>query len=184
MAPAIHSRDDRLAAQPGPTPRRIVAVHSANSDIEIRRATNADVPALVELMQAFYAESNYPLDRDWAASSFRTLVDRADLGGVWLASRGATPAGHAVLTVRYCMEFGGTGGYIDDLFVEPAFRRRGIGHALLGALFAECGARGCKAVHVEVGAGNASALRLYSRFGLTVATDDRILLSGRLPPII
>ena len=160
-----------------------MAAHDEGSGIEVRRATQADVPALVELMRAFYAESHYPLDREWAASSLRTLIGRPDLGAGWLASDGTTPAGHAVLTVRYCMEFGALCGHIDDLFVAPAFRRRGVGRALLDALFAECGARACEAAQVEVGTDNEAALRLYAKFGLTAATDGRVLLGGRLPPV-
>ena len=75
---------------------------------------------------------------------------------------------------------GGLSGYVDDLYVKPEFRRMGAGDALLNELFAECLARGCKFVHVEVGGSNAPALALYARFGLLPAKDGRVLLSGPL----
>jgi GNAT superfamily N-acetyltransferase len=145
--------------------------------LSVNPATELDIEALVRLMQAFYAESSYPLDPRWAAASFDTLISTPALGRVWIARVGAVPAGHIVLTVRYCMEFGALCGYVDDLFVEPAFRRRGVGHALLSALLDECTMRGCKSAQVEVGEANAAARALYAKRGLSAATDERVLLS-------
>ena len=131
-------------------------------------------------MREFYAESSYSLDTPWAIASFSTLLGNRELGGVWIAEAGSTAAGHAVLTVRYTMEHGALGGYIDDLFVRPDFRKLGIGYALVSALVEECRRRGCKSIHVEVGDSNSAALRLYGRFGLMRYRDGRILLSGEL----
>ena len=129
-------------------------------------------------MHDFYAEANFVLDRDWAAASFRALISDAAAGGVWLASLGDRPVGHAVLTVRYTMEHGGFSGYIDDLYVRPESRRSGAATALLGELFAECRSRGIRSMQVECGDDNAAALALYARFGLKRLSDGRILLSG------
>ena len=147
-------------------------------NLSVRRAESADVAALVLLMHDFYAEADHSLDHQWAAASFLQLLSRPDLGCVWLAHSGPLPVGHAVLTVRYTMEHGGLSGYVDDLYVKPEFRRMGAGDAMLNELFAECQARACRFVHVEVGAGNLPALGLYAKFGLVPAQDGRILLSG------
>ena len=149
-------------------------------NLSVRSAEPADVADLVLLMHDFYAEANYPLDHSWAATSFLQLLSRPELGCVWLVHSGPLPIGHAVLTVRYTMEHGGLSGYVDDLYVKPEFRRMGAGDALLNELFAECRARGCKFVHVEVGDSNAPALALYAKFGLLPAKDGRVLLSGPL----
>ena len=147
-------------------------------NLSVRRAEPADVADLVLMMHEFYAEANYLLDHSWARASFLHLLARPELGCVWLVHSDLVPVGHAVLTVRYTMEHGALSGYVDDLFVKPAFRRKGAGDALLGELFAECRARGCKFVHVEVGDSNAPALALYAKFGLVPAQDGRVLLSG------
>jgi len=149
-----------------------------NVNLSVRPVGPADVADLVLLMHDFYAEANYPLDHSWAAASFLQLLSRPDLGCVWLVHAGPLPVGHAVLTVRYTMEHGGLGGYVDDLYVKSEFRRMGAGNALLNELFAECQIRGCKSVHVEVGGSNAPALALYAKFGLLPARDGRVLLSG------
>ncbi len=80
------------------------------------------------------------------------------LGSVWIALRASEPIGHAVLTVRYTMEHGGASGYIDDLFVQPGYRRQGVATMLLTELQKESLARGCRALIVEVGKDNRAAL--------------------------
>jgi GNAT superfamily N-acetyltransferase len=133
----------------------------------VRRATPADLPALIELMAEFYGEASYPLDRAWAGQNFAALLAHDAWGAVWIAcADDGAPAGHAVLTVRHSMEFGARDGFIDDLFVRAAHRRGGVGDALLQAVFSEAKARGLRALHVEVGRDNAAAHGLYARFGL------------------
>jgi ribosomal protein S18 acetylase RimI-like enzyme len=144
-------------------------------------ATPHDVGDLVTLMEEFYGESNYPLDRPWARTSFLELIARPALGCVWIARCDGAPAGHAVLTVRYAMEHGGLSGQVDDLFVRPTFRRLGAAAALLDALFAEARRRDCRSIQVEVGRDNAAAQRLYAHFGLRAYADGRELLALTFP---
>lgn len=141
-----------------------------------RKAEERDIPALVALMTDFYAESNYPLDADWATKSFADLMRNDERGVVWLGFSESKPAGYVVLTVRHSMEFGGPCGFIDDFFVLPAFRRQGVGKSLLNALFGECRARSMPAVQVEVGSHNAAALAIYRAYGMT---EGRQLLTAR-----
>jgi len=148
--------------------------------IAARPATLADVPALVGLMEEFYAEASFPLDHAWAAASFEALLQDPSRGAVWLLLDGGEVAGHVVLTIRFSMEQGGLDAFVDDLFVRSAHRRRGLGRAGLEALFAECRRRGVLAVHVEVGDTNAPAQALYASFGLAPRTDGRVLLTTKL----
>ena len=146
----------------------------------IERADHADIPALVELMSQFYAESSYALDRGWAAESFAQLLRDEARGAVWIARCGTEPAGHVVLALRHSMEFGALAGVVDDLFVRPQFRRQGVGSALLSALFDACRKLHIAAVHVEVGPDNVAALALYRAFGLRVHSIERQTLTVQL----
>ncbi|HEX9275866.1 MAG TPA: GNAT family N-acetyltransferase [Casimicrobiaceae bacterium] len=153
---------------------------STAAAFHIALASSPEVPLLVELMREFYAESGYPLDGDWAAQSFRALLADASLGSAWTARDRRETAGYVVLTVRYALEHGGLEGWIDDLFVRAAHRRRGCATALVDALADDCRRRGVVALHVEVGDTNAAAIALYRRFGLQTRSDRRRVMSGRL----
>jgi ribosomal protein S18 acetylase RimI-like enzyme len=140
--------------------------------MNVRLATFADIPSLVELMHEFYAESSFPLDRTWAAAAFAQLLDDPSRGAVWIIESSGLPIGHIVLAVRFAMEFGGLIGYIDDLFVRPEHRRRGAARAAVESLIADCRRRDCRSLYVEVGPDNDAAQALYRRFGL-LPIDDR-----------
>jgi ribosomal protein S18 acetylase RimI-like enzyme len=150
------------------------------SEIVVSEASSNDIPELVELMEAFYAESSFPLDRQWASDSFAQVLSMPALGSVWLARSGVRAVGHAVLSVRYAMEHAALSGYIDDLYVSPGFRRRHVASQLLRAVVEECQRRACGGLYVEVGECNAAAIAAYKQFGLTPVKDGRMLLRRAL----
>jgi ribosomal protein S18 acetylase RimI-like enzyme len=140
-------------------------------------ATQSDIPLLVELMTEFYGESNYPLDKEWAANSFATLIDRSELGSVWLLRHDGQPAGHLVMTIRFSMEYGAAEAYIDDLFVRSPYRRQGVASEGLSLMLDECRRRKVRALQVEVGVDNIAAQRTYAKFGLALRRDRRQVLT-------
>jgi ribosomal protein S18 acetylase RimI-like enzyme len=56
-------------------------------------------------------------------------------------------------------------GWIPDLYVAEAFRRRGAARALLDACVDECRRRGCHVLTLESGHHRAEAHRLYESYG-------------------
>ena len=146
-----------------------------------RRATLNDIPTLVELMEAFYAESGLSLDQPWAVESFRALLADETRGAVWIVARDGEAAGYIVLTVRHSMEYGGLNGFIDDFYVRPAFRRHGLGQAAVDTLLAEAMQRGLKALHVEAARDRTAARELYDRLGFGNIDPKREMLTRLLP---
>ncbi|NUZ05495.1 GNAT family N-acetyltransferase [Piscinibacter koreensis] len=66
------------------------------------------------------------------------------------------------------------GLYLEDLFVQPAERGRGIGRALLTRLAQLAVERGCGRFEWSVLDWNEPAIRFYERMGATVMPDWRI----------
>ena len=66
------------------------------------------------------------------------------------------------------------GLYLEDLFVEPAQRGRGIGEALLTRLARLAAERGCGRFEWSVLDWNVDAIRFYERMGAIVMPDWRI----------
>ena len=66
------------------------------------------------------------------------------------------------------------GLYLEDLYVQPAHRGRGIGQALLQRLGALAVQRGCGRFEWSVLDWNANAIRFYERMGATVMPDWRV----------
>jgi GNAT superfamily N-acetyltransferase len=143
--------------------------------IDVRAAGPEDVPQLVALMTAFYAEAGYPLPAAPAARTFAELVADPARGRIWLLRHDGAPAGYVVLTVAFSMEYGGLRGFVDDLFVREPSRGLGLGAAALEEVRRACATLGVRALHVEVGPENAVARALYARAGF--ADSGHLLLT-------
>ena len=75
------------------------------------------------------------------------------------------PAAFAVYFYNFSTFMGWRGLYLEDLFVKPKFRRRGIGEALLRHLARQAGERGCRRFEWVVLDWNQSAIDFYQELG-------------------
>lgn len=131
-----------------------------------RAAGDADVPHLLDLMAAFYAEDGTaPFVREPVERALRALLRDPERGLVWLIERDGAPAGYLVVTWGFSLEFHGRDGYIDELYVAPAHRSAGVGGRAIALAEEACRARGVTALHLEVDLGNERAHALYRRSG-------------------
>jgi len=144
----------------------------------VREAGQDDVAQLLDMMEEFYAESGYVLDRQEARASFEALLGEPRLGRVWLVEQGEDVAGYVVVTLVFAMEYAGMMGVVDDFFVRPAWRGRGLGTAALAAVRRVCAGLGVRALRVEVGHENAAAQAVYRSAGFE--TLERRLMAVRL----
>jgi ribosomal protein S18 acetylase RimI-like enzyme len=72
--------------------------------------------------------------------------------------------------------------YIDGLTTDPAFRRRGVARALLGAADERARALGLPAVALDTGESNTGARALYEGYGYEMV--ERTPQLGPIPPIV
>jgi ribosomal protein S18 acetylase RimI-like enzyme len=142
--------------------------------VAMRQASAHDLADLLELMHEFYAEAGYSLNLDRARAAFLPLLAPGQLGQAWLAVVDGQVAGHVVLTFCSSMEYGGRSAFVDDLFVRPALRNRGVGRALVDHARAICEALGIRAMHLEVARTNGPAQSVYRAVGF--GSTDRELL--------
>jgi GNAT superfamily N-acetyltransferase len=122
--------------------------------------------------------SNYPFDSDNASSAFKILLRDNSLGQCWLIECNSVPIGYIVVTYIFSLEYFGHTAFIEDLYVSPDYRNRGLGRRALEVVEAECSSRGMLALHLEVGSGNVAGNVLYESFGFKYS--DRKLLNKRL----
>jgi|SRR5687768_12121980 len=140
-----------------------------------RSARTTDIPALVELMAEFYAESGFALPIPAATQSFSTVLADPRLGRVFIIEAGDAPAGYIVLTFGFSMEYGGFQASIDDFFVKPVARGGGLGGAALRVVRDVCSDLGIRAILVETDIESQPARRFYQRSGFE--PTGRLLLS-------
>ena len=143
--------------------------------LNMRKATLNDVELLLELMREFYAESNYELDPENATNAFKTILENEDLGHVFIIQLEGQDVGHAVITYKFAMEYGGMMACLDDLFVVPAFRNKGLSTIALEDIRRFCLEHQIHAMTVEVAFDNAPAQKVYRRVGFTELENRQLL---------
>jgi GNAT superfamily N-acetyltransferase len=96
-----------------------------------------------------------------------------------IAEWNGEPAGFAVWFLNFSTFRGRHGIYVEDLFVRPAFRKRGIGKALMARLARRCVDEGWARFEWAVLDWNAPSIEFYRSIGAQVMDEWRICrLSG------
>lgn len=134
----------------------------------IRPATSVDVPLILSLVRELAAYEREPdAVRVGEAELLRDGFP-ADGGNPYyecaIAEEDGEPAGMALYFPVYST-WRGRCIHLEDLFVRPAYRGRGIGKALLGRVAAEAVQRGCVLLYWHVLDWNQPAIDFYRSLG-------------------
>jgi GNAT superfamily N-acetyltransferase len=129
-------------------------------------------------MRAFYAGEKLAFDAGVLRRALDELWSEPLHGEAWIARTGDEPVGYGVLCCGFSLEYGGRDAFVDELFVRPAWRDRGIGALLLDAMESSCRRQGITALHLEVDHDNPDGRRLYLRRGFL--DHQRHLMTKRL----
>jgi GNAT superfamily N-acetyltransferase len=136
------------------------------SGIALREATPADVPVILQLIRglAEYERLAHECVATEAALT-RTLFGERPAAEVVLAFADERPAGFALSFHNYSTFLAKQGIYLEDLFVFPEFRGRGIGKKLLQRLAQLAVERDCGRLEWSVLDWNQDAIRFYESLG-------------------
>ena len=131
----------------------------------LRKVTTTEIPQLLSMMLDYYEEGGIPFDENKARVAFEGLIEDSRNGQVWLIIDNDTVAGYASLTLGYSLEFGGRDAFIDNIYVRPQDRNRGLGYKAISVLVRSAAAAGARAVHLEVDRENRRAQHIYEKAG-------------------
>ena len=142
------------------------------SKLEIVPATEQDVPVIRELICALAEYEKLAHQVTATPERLReTLFGSRPSADVLLARWDGECAGFAVFFETYSTFLAQPGLYLEDLYVKPHFRGRGIGYALLRRLARIARERGCGRLEWEVLDWNEPSIQFYKKLG-AVALDD------------
>jgi [ribosomal protein S18]-alanine N-acetyltransferase len=144
----------------------------------IRPASLADVAALAELERACFSDP-------WTAAGIRETI-QYETARTFVAQDSGRIVGYVIARIS------GQEGEILDLAVLPERRRRGVGQALLSAVWNALQRDGVKELYLEVRESNVAAIELYRRQGFRPVglrpryyrnpPEDALVLRAPLPP--
>lgn len=139
------------------------------SDMLIRPATEADIPAIHALVRELAAYENEP------EAVFTTPEEYLeDFRKGLFESQVAEMDGRVVGMILYFMMYSSWKGkmlYLDDFVITESHRRYGIGQKLFDAFVEEGRRRGCRLVKWQVLDWNEPALQFYRKNEATIETN-------------
>lgn len=162
---------------------RTIAVDTSNAlDPDVTTALHLakpeDFDRLDTLVAAFHAEEGLELSADHRRKGLMPLLTGTPHGVAYLIGPARAPIGYIIICFGWSVEFGGMDGFVDELYLRPAVRRRGIAAEILSSLPQALAGAGLKALHLEVDRNNDKAQRLYGRTGFK--TRDNYVLMTRM----
>ena len=132
----------------------------------VRPAEREDRPQLLELIKAYFAFYRTPFPADSKMESLLDLLEQDPGRGVQLvADAGGRLQGFASLYACLDTLLADRILVMNDLFVDPSVRNRGVGAALFDASLAYTTAHGYARLDWVTAADNHDAQRFYDRHG-------------------
>lgn len=143
----------------------------------IRGATAADVPLILAFVRALADYEKLLPEVEATEEKLRATLFPAEgrpAAECVLAFAEGEPAGFALFFTTYSTFLARPGIWLEDLFVPPEFRGRGIGKALMLHLAKLANARGCGRLEWSVLDWNAPAIAFYEGLGAKRMTQWQI----------
>ena len=160
--------------------------------LTLRPGRADDAPLVLALVRELAEYERAPEACHATEAALRdTLFGAAPQAEVVVAEWDGAPAGFALFFHNYSTWEARRGLYLEDLFVRPAFRGRGVGRALLEHLARVAVARGCGRFEWSVLDWNEPAIGFYRALGarpmnewtvMRVDGDALRTLAGGAPP--
>jgi GNAT superfamily N-acetyltransferase len=155
-----------------------------DTEVEVRACTTVDVPVLLSFFRSMGEFERLPVAA--TEESIRTaLFSEPPAAHALLVFVDGRPIGYVVYFFTFSTLVGKRGLWLEDLFVDSAFRGKGIGRALM-AYLAEIAIRHqCGRFEWSVLDWNERALEFYRSLGASVLDDWRIcrLTEAQLPRV-
>jgi GNAT superfamily N-acetyltransferase len=136
------------------------------SALQIRPATEADVPLVFSFIRKLAEYGDLSDEVSATAEDVRAaLFGPKKVADAILAFGGQEPAGFALYSYTFSSFLGKTGIYIEDLYVEPGYRNKGVGKALLVRVAKLGRDLGCGRLEWAVLNWNERAMEFYQDLG-------------------
>jgi ribosomal protein S18 acetylase RimI-like enzyme len=144
---------------------------SSRRDLAIRVAQAGEIDEVARLLGGFrdyYGEELPP--QEIVLSTVRRLERDPDTE---FLLAGDPACGVAQLRFRLSTWTGVEDAWLEDVFVEPGARGRGVGRALTEACIERARRRGCKRIQLDANERNVAALALYRSLGFESGSPGR-----------
>lgn len=144
--------------------------------VQVRSAATRDVPQLLALVRRYWEfEGIAGFAALRVELTLKQLLAEPRLGAVWVAEDEGRLVGYLIAVRILSVEHSGVMAEIDELFVLPEARSRGVGAGLLEAAESALASAGCVRLQLQLGAANETARAFYEHRGYAPRAGYRLL---------
>lgn len=135
-------------------------------EVKLHEATEDDIPILIKFLGGlFELEEDFQPDPERQAAALNLILDNPEHALIYMIKVGEEIAGMVALHLAISTAEGGWCGRIEDLYLKPEFRRRGIGRQAMENLFAIAESKGLTRLTLIADKDNLPALQFYKKCG-------------------
>jgi GNAT superfamily N-acetyltransferase len=138
--------------------------------VEVRPARLDEIEEMLPLIRAYCEFYETEPDDEGLRKMFETLTSDASQGAVFIARDAGRAVGFATLDWKWSSLKAARIGYLEDLFVDPEARGRGIADALIEVCAERCRELGMPAMEWLTATDNHRAQQVYNRTGAVADT--------------
>jgi GNAT superfamily N-acetyltransferase len=133
--------------------------------VEIRLARVDEIEEMLPLIRAYCEFYETEPDDEGLRRMFETLIGEPSQGAVFIARADGRAVGFATLDWKWSSLKAARIGYLEDLFVDPEARGKGIADALIEVCAERCRELGMPAMEWLTAPDNRRAQQVYNRTG-------------------
>ena len=143
-----------------------------------------DIPTIIAMMEEFYAIDNYPIDPAVSRDLMLEFLENESLGKAWLIMADGEVAGYVILTFVFSFEYKGRIAFLDELFISPGARGKGLGRQTLDFIEEQAKLHSVKIIYLEIESHNSIAQKLYLSKNYTIHNRGlmRLVINDKKQP--
>ncbi len=145
--------------------------------LNIRKTLPSDRDEYTKMAREFYATDAVLIHADDSHfdATFRELMRSEDYAICYIFELDGKTAGYSLLAKTYSQEAGGMVVWIEEIYVLPEFRGRGIGKEFFSFILKNR-PENVKRFRLEAEKENEGAIRLYKSFGFDFLEYDQMII--------
>jgi len=136
-----------------------------NQNILIREASENDIPIIFSLINQLAEYENIAHEVVATKENLKkALFFKPHIAEVILGCYNYEPVGYALFFEKFSAFLGGSALFLDNIYVHPDFRSKGIGNAMMTYLVKSAKKRNCHRLEWWVLNRNQHAIKFYKKF--------------------
>jgi len=145
---------------------------AAFMNTSIRAISVSELDTLLAMVSAYHDSAGIVVDDFRRRSSLLQILSDPSLGKIWFIASQDCVVGYVAVCLGFSLEFAGRDAFVDEIYVLPEYRNKGIAKETLRLIKEEAKKLNIRALHLEVDRNNKQAQNLYRKSQFKVAKSD------------